>query len=166
MWEILTGEEPYANMHCGAIIGNYRCTLTSDTTIVFFVRKTSLLVKLLLHQLNQASNLVNLTSYGQSSKSYKIGTVDKCPFLDLFFSCKIVSDYAYCQPNVEIRTPQTKGFYFLVTKWFKNLNAVLWNCRRNFERQASTNNSWKLQCRMEKPNGGMLGIWPRSTTIV
>jgi len=21
MWEILTGEEPYANMHCGAIIG-------------------------------------------------------------------------------------------------------------------------------------------------
>ena len=23
MWEILTGEEPYANMHCGAIIGEY-----------------------------------------------------------------------------------------------------------------------------------------------
>lgn len=22
MWEILTGEEPYANLHCGAIIGN------------------------------------------------------------------------------------------------------------------------------------------------
>lgn len=21
MWEILTGEEPYSNMHCGAIIG-------------------------------------------------------------------------------------------------------------------------------------------------
>lgn len=21
MWEILTGEEPYANLHCGAIIG-------------------------------------------------------------------------------------------------------------------------------------------------
>lgn len=21
MWEILTGEEPYVNMHCGAIIG-------------------------------------------------------------------------------------------------------------------------------------------------
>lgn len=21
MWEILTGEEPYADMHCGAIIG-------------------------------------------------------------------------------------------------------------------------------------------------
>ncbi|KAL9408632.1 hypothetical protein AB3S75_047083 [Citrus x aurantiifolia] len=21
MWEIITGEEPYANMHCGAIIG-------------------------------------------------------------------------------------------------------------------------------------------------
>lgn len=21
MWEMLTGEEPYANMHCGAIIG-------------------------------------------------------------------------------------------------------------------------------------------------
>lgn len=27
MWEILTGEEPYANMHCGAIIGN----LTADS---------------------------------------------------------------------------------------------------------------------------------------
>ena len=26
LWEILTGEEPYANMHCGAIIGMYpRC---------------------------------------------------------------------------------------------------------------------------------------------
>lgn len=23
LWEILTGEEPYANMHCGAIIGMY-----------------------------------------------------------------------------------------------------------------------------------------------
>ena len=23
MWEILTGEEPYATMHCGAIIGNF-----------------------------------------------------------------------------------------------------------------------------------------------
>ena len=23
MWEILTGEEPYANMHCGAIIGKH-----------------------------------------------------------------------------------------------------------------------------------------------
>lgn len=23
MWEILTGEEPYENMHCGAIIGKF-----------------------------------------------------------------------------------------------------------------------------------------------
>lgn len=23
MWEILTGEEPYADMHCGAIIGKF-----------------------------------------------------------------------------------------------------------------------------------------------
>lgn len=23
MWEILTGEEPYVNMHCGAIIGKF-----------------------------------------------------------------------------------------------------------------------------------------------
>lgn len=23
MWEILTGQEPYADMHCGAIIGTY-----------------------------------------------------------------------------------------------------------------------------------------------
>lgn len=23
MWEILTGEEPYANLHCGAIIGMF-----------------------------------------------------------------------------------------------------------------------------------------------
>jgi hypothetical protein len=26
MWENLTGEEPYANMHYGAIIGIYICT--------------------------------------------------------------------------------------------------------------------------------------------
>lgn len=29
MWEILTGEEPYANMHCGAIIGkDLLCIIT------------------------------------------------------------------------------------------------------------------------------------------
>ena len=26
LWEILTGEEPYANMHYGAIIGNILCS--------------------------------------------------------------------------------------------------------------------------------------------
>jgi len=31
MWEILTGEEPYANMHCGAIIGK----------VLFYATKTS-----------------------------------------------------------------------------------------------------------------------------
>jgi hypothetical protein len=25
MWELLTGEEPYADMHCGAIIGKNMC---------------------------------------------------------------------------------------------------------------------------------------------
>jgi serine/threonine protein kinase len=25
MWELLTGEEPYADMHCASIIGNYTC---------------------------------------------------------------------------------------------------------------------------------------------
>lgn len=29
LWEILTGEEPYSNMHCGAIIGNVSYYLKS-----------------------------------------------------------------------------------------------------------------------------------------
>lgn len=27
MWELLTGEEPYADMHCGAIIGKNMSTI-------------------------------------------------------------------------------------------------------------------------------------------
>jgi len=27
MWELLTGEEPYADMHCGAIIGKNLSTI-------------------------------------------------------------------------------------------------------------------------------------------
>lgn len=32
MWEILTGEEPYANMHCGAIIGKQPLLFFSTRT--------------------------------------------------------------------------------------------------------------------------------------
>lgn len=32
MWEILTGEEPYADMHCGAIIGK---TMLFFSMVVF-----------------------------------------------------------------------------------------------------------------------------------
>jgi len=32
MWEILTGEEPYANMHCGAIIGKVLLYVTKTYT--------------------------------------------------------------------------------------------------------------------------------------
>lgn len=38
MWEILTGEEPYANMHCGAIIGKETHLLPAMfSNIAFFV---------------------------------------------------------------------------------------------------------------------------------
>lgn len=35
MWEILTGEEPYANMHCGAIIGKFRAI--AEINVLFFI---------------------------------------------------------------------------------------------------------------------------------
>lgn len=35
MWEILTGEEPYANLHCGAIIGKVLFCIIQNYTCLF-----------------------------------------------------------------------------------------------------------------------------------
>lgn len=35
MWELLTGEEPYADLHYGAIIGTM--SLVTITTVLFFL---------------------------------------------------------------------------------------------------------------------------------
>jgi len=34
MWELLTGEEPYAKMHCGEIIGNSLSSLCGDARLI------------------------------------------------------------------------------------------------------------------------------------
>jgi hypothetical protein len=33
MWELLTGEEPYADMHCASIIGKHQCFCMLDKHI-------------------------------------------------------------------------------------------------------------------------------------
>lgn len=43
MWEILTGEEPYANMHYGAIIGAHHHTLVC--LVLFLVSGIQLLIR-------------------------------------------------------------------------------------------------------------------------
>lgn len=43
MWEILTGEEPYANMHCGAIIGKLK-----PSSLSFIIADSEMVTKLCL----------------------------------------------------------------------------------------------------------------------
>lgn len=37
LWEILTGDEPYANMHYGAIIGGFKYMLTPNLAGLFLL---------------------------------------------------------------------------------------------------------------------------------
>lgn len=37
MWEMLTAEEPYANMHCGAIIGTFHHTKMMVSSFFFII---------------------------------------------------------------------------------------------------------------------------------
>lgn len=63
LWEILTGEEPYANMHYGAIIG--AVLLNFSGVIILFVSILLMQKNLILHI---ATWIINNTILGLSLK--------------------------------------------------------------------------------------------------
>lgn len=56
MWELLTGEEPYADLHYGAIIGTV--SLVTVTTVIYFICP------------NSQSSLVIVCSYKYKRRWY------------------------------------------------------------------------------------------------
>ena len=51
MWELVTGEEPYADLHYGAIIGNLAHIFDSICSIIFICRETWVLLTLSLYSM-------------------------------------------------------------------------------------------------------------------
>ena len=47
LWEILTGEEPYAHMHYGAIIGVF--TLSLSLSLLLLVGETDMCIQVIVH---------------------------------------------------------------------------------------------------------------------